>query len=68
MKSVQETVEILEANGIKIIYKPVALIEEHFIGYQSENQQSGSVLVEMDIYDVLSRLENRRKLKDPFST
>lgn len=69
MKNEQEVVEILQANNIKIVYRPVALVSEGFCSFQSDNRQNhGFGEVEMNIYDVLEKLENRKKLKDPFST
>jgi len=46
MLSEEETIKILKEYGIKIIYKPVAIIEK---GYGLE---------EHNIYEVLSRIKN----------
>ena len=66
LRSAEEVVDELGKHGIRVIYKPVALMPLHIAIHGSNRHQSPEH--EMDIYKALSMLENRVKIsKDPFS-
>jgi menaquinone-dependent protoporphyrinogen IX oxidase len=55
-RSESEVVSILEKYGVKIRYKPIAIVTVG-PGYEEEK----------DVYEVLATLENSITSKDPFS-
>ena len=65
-KSEDEVVKVLRENGIKVVYKPFAMMDTNLFV-----DERGNRLIQfepVDIYDALRRIEVRRRLaKDPFS-
>ena len=66
LQNEKETIEALEANGIRVVMKPVALMPD--------NLERGGIgrphiaTIETDIYEALRMLEIRAKIiGDPFS-
>lgn len=64
--STEEKIEILQKNGIQVIWKPVALMPFNFHHGIELRIKSGGI--EMNIDDAMSKLRVRKILaKDPFS-
>jgi len=65
-KSEDEVIKILRENGIKVVYKPFAMMDATLFVDEHGNRLIQSEPI--DIYKALRRIEIRRKsAKDPFS-
>jgi len=63
----KETIEALEAHGIPVIMKPMALLPDNLEYHQGIGIESRGN-IEVDIYEALRRINNRTKvIGDPFS-
>lgn len=65
LKSENEVIKELQEIGIKIIYKPMALVEDTLESPILLGEKSHG-LIEMDIYEALKKLQIRKSI-DPFS-
>lgn len=65
-KSEDEVIKILRENGIKVVYKPFAMMDTNLFVDEHGNRLIQSEPI--DIYEALRRIQVRRRLaKDPFS-
>lgn len=65
--SEQEVIKILEENGIRVVYKPCALLPDVLENYHGIGTKSNG-FIETDIYEALNKLQIRKSIVgDPFS-
>lgn len=67
VRSEKDVIKILEDNGIRVVYKPVALLPHNIYDYDVFNRNPIGI-IETDIYEAINKLEIIKKITpDPFS-
>lgn len=67
LRNEKETIEALEANGIQVVMRPVALLPDNLDSLHGIGRKPTGT-VETNIYEALEKLEIRIKVMgDPFS-